>query len=95
MSARASTKFLPEIVTVPAGLAARVPANAEPSDIDTAMAATIVPAAVLSGRDTALGAKVTTAGVGADGGGADGGGGAGGLATLTWTGIEPETVTPF
>jgi hypothetical protein len=93
VSARASTKFLPEIVTVPAGLVARVPAKAEPSDIDTAMAATIVPAAVLSGRDTALGVKVTTAGVGAGGGA--GGGGAGGLATLTWTGIEPETVTPF
>jgi hypothetical protein len=25
----------------------------------------------------------------------DGGGGGGGLAALTWTWIEPETVTPF
>jgi hypothetical protein len=66
---------LPEIVTVPAGLAARVPANAEPSDIDTATAATVVPAAALSGRDAALGVKVTLVGVGGGGGGADGGGG--------------------
>jgi hypothetical protein len=50
------------MVTVPAGLAARVPAKAEPSDMDTAMAATIAPAAALSGRDAAFGVKVTLAG---------------------------------
>jgi hypothetical protein len=44
---------LPEIVTVPDGLAARVPVKAEPSDIDTEAAATVVPAAALSGRDAA------------------------------------------
>jgi hypothetical protein len=68
---------LPEIVTVPAGLAARVPKNTEPSDVDTATAATVVPAAALSGRDAALGVKVTPVGVGAGAGGGgygDGGG---------------------
>ncbi len=69
---------MPEIVTVPAGLAPRVPENAEPSDIDTATAATVVPAGALFGRDAALGVKVTLVGTG-----------------LTWTGIEPETVTPL
>ena len=81
--ARASTKLLPEIVTVPAGLAARVPAKAEPSDIDTETAATIVPAGELSGREAAVGVNVTPVGVG------------GSLTAVTWTGIEPETVTPF
>ncbi|MBV8293491.1 MAG: hypothetical protein JOY55_17065 [Mycobacterium sp.] len=69
---------MPEIVTVPAGLAVRAPANAEPSDIDTETAATVLPAAALSGSETALGVNVTPVGV-----------------ALTWTGIEPETVTPF
>ena len=78
MSVRASTRFSPEIVTVPAGLAPRVPENDEPSDIETATAATVVPAAALSGRDVALGVKVTLVGT-----------------ALTWTGIAPETVTPF
>ena len=32
-----------------------VPAKAEPSDIDTEMAATVVPAAALSGRGAAFG----------------------------------------
>jgi hypothetical protein len=69
---------LPEIVTVPAGLATRVPENAEPLDIDTEAAATVVPAAALSDRDAALGAKVTPVGVGAGGGGGVGAGGGGG-----------------
>ena len=69
---------MPEIVTVPDGLAARVPVKAEPSDIDTEAAATVVPAAALLGRDAALGVNVTAVGM-----------------ALTWTGIEPETVTPF
>jgi hypothetical protein len=73
-----STKFLPEIVTVPAGLAASVPENVEPSDIDTATAVTVVPAAALSGRDAAFGVKATLVGT-----------------ALTWTWIEPDTVTPF
>jgi hypothetical protein len=78
---------LPEIVTVPTGLAARVPANAEPSDIDTATAATVVPAAALSGRDAALGVQVTLVGVGCGGGAGGGGGGGadGGLMAVTWT----------
>ena len=50
----------------------------EPSDIDTETAATVVPAAALSGSDAALGAKATPVGM-----------------ALTWTEIEPETVTPF
>src|SRR5208282_5125875 len=74
----ASTRFLPEIVTVPAGLAVSVPAKAEPSDIDTETAATVVPAAALSGSEAVLGVNVTPAGI-----------------ALTWTWIEPETVTPF
>ena len=65
-----------EIATVPDGLAASVPVKAEPSDIDTETAATVVPAAALSGRDTALGVKLTPVGVG--GGGSGGGGGDGG-----------------
>ena len=48
------------------------------SDIDTETAATLVPAAALSGRDAALGVKLTPVGM-----------------ALTWTGIEPETVTLF
>jgi hypothetical protein len=55
------------MITVPAGLAARVPANAEPSDIDIETAATVVPAAALSGRDAAVGVKMTLVGVGAAG----------------------------
>ena len=70
--------FCREIATVPAGLAARAPAKAEPLDIDTETAATVVPAAALSGRDAGLGVKVTPVGM-----------------ALTWTEIEPETVTPF
>jgi hypothetical protein len=69
---------LPEIASVPDGLAARVPVKAEPSDIDTETAATTVPAAALSGRDAALGVNVTPVGI-----------------ALTWTWIEPDTVTPF
>ena len=51
--------MLPEIATVPDGLAVSVPVKPEPSDIDTEMAATTVPAAALSGRVIVLGAKVT------------------------------------
>src|SRR6516162_10258690 len=61
---RASTKLLPEMATVPAGLAARLPANAEPSDIATETAATVLPAAALSGRDAVLGVNETPVGVG-------------------------------
>jgi 5,10-methenyltetrahydromethanopterin hydrogenase len=50
------------MVTVPAGLAARVPENVEPSDIDMAAAVTVVPAAALSGRDAAFGVKATLVG---------------------------------
>ncbi|MBV8293490.1 MAG: hypothetical protein JOY55_17060, partial [Mycobacterium sp.] len=46
---------MPEIVTVPAGLAARVSVKAEPSDINTETAATVLPAAALSGREAAVG----------------------------------------
>src|SRR5258708_22462078 len=60
---RAITRLLPEIVTVPAGLAARVPVNTDPSDIATETAATGVPAAALSGRDAAVGVKMTPVGV--------------------------------
>jgi acetyl-CoA acetyltransferase len=70
--------LLPEIATVPDGLAASVPVKAEPSDIDTETAATVVPAAALSDRDAALGVKLMPVGM-----------------ALTWTGIEPETVTLF
>src|SRR5271156_3443699 len=76
--ARASTSLPPEIVTVPAGLAVSVPVKAEPSDIDTETAATVVPVAALSGSEAALGVNVTPVGM-----------------ALTWTWIEPETVTPF
>src|SRR5256885_344661 len=79
---RASTRLLPETVTVPAGLAARVPANTDPSDIATEMAATVVPTAALSGRDAALGVNMTPLGVG------------GGLAAITSTGVAAEGVTP-
>jgi hypothetical protein len=70
--------LLPEIVTVAAGLAARAPVKVEPPDIDTETMATVVPAAELSGRDAALGVKVTPVGVGGGDGGAVGGGGGGG-----------------
>src|SRR5271156_5225370 len=76
--ARASTSLPLEIVTVPDGLAVRAPAKAEPSDIDTETAATVLPAAALSGSEAALGVKLTPVGI-----------------ALTWTWIEPETVTPF
>jgi hypothetical protein len=57
---------LPEIATVPAGRATRVPANGEPSDIDTAKVATIVPASEVSGRDTAEGMNAMPVGVPAE-----------------------------
>jgi len=55
---------LPETVTVPTGLAARLPANAEPSDIATVTVVTMLPAAALSGRDAVLGVNTTPVGVG-------------------------------
>jgi hypothetical protein len=47
--------------------------KAERSDIETETAATVVPAAALSCRDTELGAKVVPVGVGAGGVGVGGG----------------------
>jgi hypothetical protein len=73
---------LPEIATVPDGLAASVPVKAEPSDIGTETAATTVPSAALSGRDAVLGANVTPVGV-------VGGGGGGAAITLTLKVAEP------
>ena len=62
---RASTnRMLPGIATVPAGLAARVPANNEPSDMDTEKVATVVPAGELSGRDVVVVTNVMPVGVG-------------------------------
>ena len=60
--------MLPEIATVPAGLAPRVPANDEPSDMDTEKVATVVPAGELSGRDVVVVRNVMPVGVGGDGG---------------------------
>jgi hypothetical protein len=59
---------LPEIATALPGLAARVPANVEPSDIDTEKVASVVPAGELSGRDVVVVTKVMPVGVGRDGG---------------------------
>jgi hypothetical protein len=68
VSTRASTsRVVPEIATVPAGLAPRVPANNEPSDIDTEKVATVVPAGELSGRDVVVVTNVMPVGVGRDG----------------------------
>ena len=58
--------MLPEIATVPAGLAPRVPANDEPSDMDTEKVATVVPAGELSGRDVVVVTNVMPVGVGRD-----------------------------
>jgi hypothetical protein len=58
---------LPEIAIVPAGLAANVPANAEPSDMDTEKVATVVPASELSARDVVVVTNVMPVGVGGDG----------------------------
>jgi hypothetical protein len=69
VSARASTsRAAPEIATVPAGLAPRVPENREPSDMDTEKVATVVPAGELSGRDVVVVTNVMPVGVGRDGG---------------------------
>jgi len=63
--ARASTsRVVPEIATVSAGLALRVPANDEPSDIDTEKVATVVPAGELSGRGVIVVTNVMPVGVG-------------------------------
>jgi hypothetical protein len=58
--------MLPEIATVPAGLAPRVPAKDEPSDMDTEKVATVVPAGELSGRDVVVVTNVMPVGVGRD-----------------------------
>jgi hypothetical protein len=60
--------MLPEIATVPTGLAPRVPANDEPSDMDTEKEATVVPAGELSGSDVVVVTNVMPVGVGRDGG---------------------------
>jgi len=54
----------PEIATVLVGLATDVPANDEPSDIDTENVATVVPAGELSGRDVVVVTMVMPVGVG-------------------------------
>ena len=59
--------MLPEIATVLAGLAPSVPANAEPSDIDTEKVAIAVPAGELSDSDVVFVTNVTPVGVGRDG----------------------------
>ena len=59
--------MLPEIATVPGGLAPRVPANDEPSDIDTEKVAAVVPAGELLGRDAVVVTNVMPVGVGRDG----------------------------
>ena len=59
--------MLPEIATVPAGLAPRVPANDEPSDMDTEKVAIVVPAGELSGRDAVVVTNVMPVGVGRNG----------------------------
>ena len=59
--------MLPEIATVPVGLAPRVPANGEPSDMDTEKVAIVVPAGELSGREVVVVTKLTPVGVGRSG----------------------------
>jgi len=56
-----------EIATVPAGLAPRMPANGEPSDMETEKVVIVVPADELSGRDVVAVTKVMPVGVGSDG----------------------------
>ena len=62
-----TSRALPEIATVLAGLAPRVPENGEPSDMDTEKVATVVPAGELSGRDVVVVTNVMPIGVGRDG----------------------------
>jgi ABC-type Fe3+-citrate transport system substrate-binding protein len=50
-----------------AGLAPSVPANVEPSDMDTEKVATAVPASELSGSDVVVLLNVIPVGVGSDG----------------------------
>ena len=69
VSARASTnRVLAEITTLPAGLAPRVPANGEPSDMETENVATVVPAGELSGREAVVVRNVMPVGIARDGG---------------------------
>jgi hypothetical protein len=60
--------MLPEIATIPGGLAPKVPVKEDPSDIDTANVATDVPAGELSGRDVDVVTNVMPVGVGGDDG---------------------------
>jgi hypothetical protein len=65
VSARASiSRVAPETATVSAGLAARVPANAEPSDVETENVATTFPAGELSGKDVVVVRNVMPVGIG-------------------------------
>src|SRR5262249_61584410 len=67
-SARASTRrVVPEIATISVGLAAKVPENAEPSDIDTENVATVVPDTELSGKEAAAGLNAIPVGLGGGG----------------------------
>ena len=59
--------MLPEIATVPVGLTPRVPANEEPSDMDTEKVAIVVPAGEFSGREVVGVTKLTPVGVGRSG----------------------------
>jgi len=61
---------LPEIATVSAGLALRVPEKAESSDIETLNVATVVPETVLSGSEVVAETNVMPVGVGGGGGSA-------------------------
>ena len=56
------------MVTMPAGLVPRVPANGEPSEVATERVATVVPAGELSGRDVVVVTNIIPVGVGGDGG---------------------------
>ena len=58
--------MVPEMATVSAGVAPRLPANDEPSDMATEKVATLVPAAELSGKDVVVVKNVIAVGVGRD-----------------------------
>jgi hypothetical protein len=59
---------LPEIATVSAGLAWRVPENGDLSDIETVKVATVVPENELSGSEVVAGSSVMPVGMGGGGG---------------------------
>jgi hypothetical protein len=60
----------PEIANKSVGLAAKVPENGEPSDIDTERVAAVVPDSELSGTEAVAGVNVIPVGVGGGGGSA-------------------------